>query len=181
MFSTILIDPPWDVKAGPASLHKKHQRSRKLAYSTMSVDEISSLVLPSAADSHLYLWTINKYLEDAFKIVRHWGYKPSTTLVWAKPPIGRSLGGNYGICTEYLLFCRKGTLKAKSRVWRNWWEISRCGGHSKKPEHFYELIESVSPGPYLEVFARNTRLGWTSIGNELTGNDIRVDLEALCG
>lgn len=145
----------------------------------MSLDEISKLQLPSADNCHIYLWTINKYLEDSFGIMRGWGFTPSTTLVWAKSPMGRGLGGAYGICTEYLIFGRKGTLKAKTRSFRNWWNIPRKGGHSVKPEFFYDLVESISPGPYLEVFARKGRLGWTSVGNELTGNDINTDLAKL--
>ena len=178
-YSTILVDPPWKVKRGPASLHKKNQPSRDLTYATMSVKEIAQLQLPAARDCHLYLWTINKYLEDSYAIARAWGFKPSTMLVWAKPPMGRSLGGTYGISIEYLLFCRKGALRANGREWRNWWEIPRKSGHSTKPEFFHQLIEKHSPGPHLELFARKPRLGWTCIGNEITGNDVRVDLERL--
>ena len=176
MFQTIVIDPPWQVKAGPASLHKPNQPSRDLVYPTMSLDAIRSLQIPKPDNCHIYLWTINHYLEHSFGIMREWGFNPSTTLVWAKDPMGRGLGGAYGICTEYLIFGRRGKLPAKERSFRNWWNLPRKGGHSVKPEFFYDLVEKVSPGPYLEIFARKPRLGWTSLGNEVTGNDIAVDL-----
>jgi N6-adenosine-specific RNA methylase IME4 len=93
--------------------------------------------------------------------------------------MGRGLGGAYGICTEYLIFGRRGTLKAKERSFRNWFNVPRKGGHSVKPEFFYDLVEKVSPGDYLEIFARKPRLGWTSLGNEITGRDIVEDLAKL--
>lgn len=138
-----------------------------LSYPTLTVEEITALpvAMLAASDAHLYLWTTQRYLWDAREIVKAWGFKPSTVLTWCKPPTGFSLGGTFGKASEFVLFARRGSLKAISRTNRDWWEWSR-GQHSAKPEAFLDIVESVSPGPYLEMFARRNRLGWETWGNE---------------
>ena len=192
-YSCIVADPPWKVKAGPAgapycldangvqSWDKVSRPSRDLPYGSMSVDEIAALPVGDLAckDAHLYLWVINRYVEDAYKIARAWGFKPSTLLVWAKNPMGGGLGGAYGISTEYILFCRRGTLPAIGRVKGTWFNWKRQYGatgkpqHSRKPDALQDMVEGVSPGPYLELFARRKREGWCSWGNEIE-SDISV-------
>ena len=171
-FRCVVADPPWDVKAGPRSLHDPNEKSRLLEYPTMTVEEIAALKLPVADDAHCYIWTINAYLEATYGIARAWGFEPSTLLTWLKQPKGRGLGGTYSTCTEYVLFARRGTLAAKQRCDRNWWGWGR-GEHSAKPEEFQTIVESVSPGPYLELFARRKRPGWAHWGNEIT-SDVEI-------
>jgi N6-adenosine-specific RNA methylase IME4 len=182
-YRTICADPPWDVKAGPGAgayvvengvqiWQQVTTPSRDLPYPTMTVDAIAALQVPAEDDAHLYLWTINRYVEDAYRVARAWGFKPSTLLVWAKNPMGGGLGGAWGITTEYVLFARRGSLQATGRVtgtWFNWprpYDYRGKPQHSAKPEHFYDLVEQVSPGPYLEMFARRHRMGWDVWGNE---------------
>lgn len=74
-------------------------------------------------------------------------------------------GGTFMSTTEFVLFCRRGSLRAKQRVDRQWFEWPR-GAHSAKPEAFLDMVEATSPGPYLELFARRQRLGWDTWGNE---------------
>ena len=164
-FSTIVADPPWSVGAGP--VWNSNGKSRPLEYPSMSVSEISVLPVSDLAseDAHLYIWTINKYIEETYEIARSWGFNPSTLLTWCKTPHGLGLGGTYVLTTEHCLFCRRGTLKAMRRIDRSWFEWKR-GKHSAKPEAFIDMVESVSPGPYLEMFARRNRLGWATWGNE---------------
>lgn len=164
-YATIVADPPWEVEAGPRSLHDAKERTRPLSYPTLTVAEIAAMRPPAAADAHLYLWTINRYVEAAYGVAREWGFRPSTLLVWCKNPKGRGLGGDFSIATEYVLFARRGTLAAAQRVERNWWLWKR-GEHSAKPEAFLDLVEQVSPGPYLEMFSRRARLGWQTWGDE---------------
>lgn len=173
-YRTIVADPPWSVGRGPE--WASNGPSRPLTYPTMDVDAIASLPVQTLADAsaHLYLWTINAYMEDAYDIARLWGFRPSTVLVWAKRPNGIGLGGTYSLTTEYVLFCRRGVLPAKQRVASTWFEWSR-GPHSAKPEAFLDMVETVSPGPYLELFARRQRLGWDTWGNEALNH---VDLGA---
>lgn len=182
-YQTIYADPPWKTKAGRAlngyKMHEGKQlfvpesnKSRELAYSSLSVEQICQMRPPAADNAHLYLWVTNQYLLQSSEIIKVWGFNYSTTLVWAKNALGGGLGGNYKITTEFLLFCTKGTLKAKEQHIGTWFNEKRAyvNGHpchSKKPEFFANLIEKVSPGPYLEMFARQPRDGWDVFGNEV--------------
>lgn len=190
-FACIVADPPWQVKAGPngggystgeAKMKQWNWRreslpTRKLAYPSMTVAEIKALQVQSIAaeDAHLYLWTINRYIEDAYAVARAWGFQPSTLLTWAKKPMGGGLGGTFGISTEHILFARRGKLKAKTRVTGTWfpWKREYVNGapsHSRKPSDFMHMVEQVSPGPHLELFARYPRPGWAVWGNEVTSD-----------
>lgn len=133
----------------------------------MTTAEIGALPVKEWAskNAHLYIWTINAYIEQTYEIARAWGFKPSTLLTWCKTPNGIGLGGAYSLTTEHILFCRRGTLKAKTRI-DTTWNLWKRGRHSAKPEAFLDLVEAVSPGPYLEMFARRNRLGWDTWGNE---------------
>ena len=170
-YRTIVADPPWRIRefspggGGGAGNGWGGGQSRALPYQTMALAEILALRPPAAKDSHLYLWTINCALEAAYDVARAWGFKPSTLLTWAKTPTGLGLGGTFALSTEFILFARRGTLAAKRRVDRNWFEWPR-GAHSAKPEAFLDIVEQVSPGPYLELFARRQRLGWDTWGDE---------------
>jgi N6-adenosine-specific RNA methylase IME4 len=147
-----------------------------LSYPSMTLPEIAALPIQELAetDAHLYIWTTQRYLEHTPGLVRQWGFEPSTVLTWCKPPTGFSLGGTFGKSSEFVVFARRGKLAAKTRTNRDWWEWSR-GQHSAKPEAFLDLVESVSPGPYLELFARRQRLGWDTWGDEALEH---VSLEA---
>jgi N6-adenosine-specific RNA methylase IME4 len=145
----------------------------------MTVEQIKNLSVPADDDCHLYLWTINRYIKESYEVARAWGFEASTMLYWVKAPMGKGLGGAFCSCVEPILFCRRGVLKHKTRIDRNWWQWKR-GCHSQKPEHFQDIVEQVSPGPYLEMFARRKRLGWSSWGNEIDSDvEIPVSTESL--
>lgn len=169
-YSTIVADPPWDVKRGAPQGRPEGVQlaSEPLPYPTMTIEEICELPVTNAAadNAHLYIWTINKYIEQTYAVARAWGFQPSTMLYWLKEPKGIGLGGTYALCVEPILFCRRGTLAAKKRCDRNWWTWPR-GSHSVKPPGFQTLVEEYSPGPYLEMFARRKRDGWDVWGNEV--------------
>jgi N6-adenosine-specific RNA methylase IME4 len=133
----------------------------------MSLADIAGMPVSeiAATDAHLYLWTTNRYLRDAYDIAEAWGFAPAKPLVWCKQPRGSFMGGPYGGSSiEFCLFARRGNLKTTGRAGRQWWECSR-GAHSVKPAAFGDIIESVSPGPYVELFARQPRLGWDAWGH----------------
>lgn len=170
-YKTIYADPPWPQKGsgplvGREGFGDATGNSRPMPYPTMSINKIAQMQIPADDNAHLYLWTTNRFLREAFVVIEAWGFKYSTTLVWAKNPMGGGLGGAYGIATEYCLFARRGALPALSRIGRNWFNWKRPYDergkprHSAKPPEFYGLIEKVSPGPYLELFARSRRIGW---------------------
>jgi N6-adenosine-specific RNA methylase IME4 len=167
-YRTIVADPPWDVARsfGGANWSNGDRVRPELDYPTMTTDEIAALPVAdmAAKDAHLYLWTTQGYLERTYTIARAWGFRPVYSLVWCKPA-GGFVGGAHYSNVEFALFCRRGTLKATNRANSQWFTWPR-GRHSAKPEGFLDLVESVSPGPYLELFARRNRLGWDTWGNE---------------
>lgn len=127
-YSTIYIDPPWRTKAGrpfngytmqngKQIFTSASNKSRSLAYPTMTVAEIAALPVRELtnANAHLYMWATNQYLPEAFAILKSWGFKYSTTLVWAKNPMGGGLGGAYRITTEFLLFAKRGGCRQKKQ------------------------------------------------------------------
>jgi N6-adenosine-specific RNA methylase IME4 len=142
----------------------------------MSLDEIKALNVRglTAPDAHLYLWTVNQFLVDAYDVASAWGFRPVKPLVWSKKPRGLGPGGTFANTTEFVLFCRRGSLAAKTKVDRTCWEWKRPYGAtgiigSAKPDGFYDLVESVSPGPYVELFARRARFGWDYWGDQSLG------------
>jgi N6-adenosine-specific RNA methylase IME4 len=170
-YQIIYADPPWKVMAGSKQGRKvgDSQSSLKLTYPTMEIDEIKNLPVKQMADKNcvLFLWTINKYIEQSYDIARVWGFKPSTMLVWDKTPKGIGLGGTFTLANEYLLFCRRGTVKADHRVKGNHWHFPR-EKHSKKPDFFRELCtDTFGDLPRLEMFARQNTAGWDVFGNQV--------------
>lgn len=174
-YRTIVADPPWPYPEGwptsPARIPRGavfDGRRSPMKFDSMTLPELMALPISRLAekDAHLYLWTTNRYLRDAFKVIDAWGFRYSQALIWAKTPMGKGPGGAFAQNAEYVLFSRRGRLKYLNKqetVWFNW---PRTTVHSKKPEAFLDLVERVSPGPYLELFARRNRLGWDTWGNE---------------
>jgi N6-adenosine-specific RNA methylase IME4 len=177
-YRTIVADPPWQYpsfngfSSGKDTLQggKSAEAATPLPYDTMSVDAIAALPVGdwAAAGAHLYLWTTQRYLWDARIVAEAWGFKPSTVLAWCKKPMGAGLGGAFAPTTEFVLFAHRGGLAPLQRYASTWFEGPR-GPHSRKPDVLMDIVEHVSPGPYLEMFARRDRLGWDTWGNESLG------------
>lgn len=178
-YQTIVADPPWPypddhrglgIGRGSRAWAGGSRERRKPPYSSMTVEEIAALPVRDFSEgrAHLYLWTTSRHLPVSFGIIEAWGFRYAQTLTWAKPPGPAMLGGSFAPSTEFVLFCRRGTLAAKEKVGTSWfaWPRNPAGSHSRKPEAFLDLVERVSPGPYLELFARRQRLGWDTWGNE---------------
>ncbi len=130
----------------------------------MSDDEIGALPIKdlAAPDSHLYLWTPVAKVRHAIDVCELWGFRYVSLLTWVKPGLG--LGTWWRISTEYIVFGVRGKLPTSPNL-RNWFEAPRRR-RSAKPEQFFEIAERASPEPYLELFARADRPGWTTWGNE---------------
>lgn len=184
-YRTLVIDPPWPHKdSGPRTTAKggrwdtsgRGQAGKRsiVPYERMTTLEIAALPIHDLAenDAHLYLWTTNGFLREAFAMLPQWGFKFSTLLTWCKPPMGLGLGGTFVNTTEFILFARRGTLPALSRADSTWWKWPRpylTGSgptHSAKPEAFLDMVEQVSPEPRVELFARRDRLGWDTWGDQ---------------
>ncbi len=165
-YRTIVADPPWDHSDGTGTtLVGASWVGSRLPYSCMTVEEIAALPVDQLAGTggaHLYLWTTNRYLHDAYHVAQAWGFSVSKPLVWVKEPMG-FMGGPYVSSAEFVLFGRRGPLRSEESAGRQWWLWDRAG-HSEKPPAFLDIVETVSPGPYVELFARQPRLGWDAWG-----------------
>lgn len=263
-YRTIVADPPWPIGDFPPNFG--YATGKPCPYPTLSLPEIAALPVRDFSnnvdrDAHLYLWTIDQFLEESIAIARGWGFHRVATIVWAKQAMGTGLGGIWPNNIEFVLFCRRpayidrhgslavtewlrDALKAAGMTrrelmvagsytegqlvhwlagsvavgpgvphWDEWvrlkaiigfsdemdtrvreinarkgtapptrlsrapgrWFTWPRGSHSEKPEAFLDLVESVSPGPYLEMFARRARFGWDYWGDESLGT---VDIGA---
>lgn len=191
MYNLIYADPPWEQKAGRKMSGYKmvdgkqlwnsnHTITERLPYQTMTVDEIANMPIRdiSAGDAFLFCWVTNKYLLKAEKVINAWGFRYVSCITWKKARMGGGLGGVVRVTSEFLLFCRRGNLKATGIIPESVIEAKRpyvngypC--HSKKPQCFAEMIESVTPtGKWLEMFAREPRSGWDVFGNQVESSII---------
>lgn len=167
-YRTIVADPPWPYWQKRIVTTAKSKKTRPEAgaqYSTMDLDQIAALPVEELADenAHCYLWVTNPQLPDTFTVLAKWGFQYVTCLTWRKTG---TLGMGYYFRgdTEHILFGVRGRLPIPpDRRVRNWFEAPKRG-HSRKPPAFYDLVEHVSPSPYVELFARQPRLGWDSWG-----------------
>ena len=164
-FATILVDPPWPLQSG-----EKH-------YRTMSLARIKALPVGALAarDAHLWLWTTNALLPKAYEVAEAWGFTVRSPLTWVKFRLG--LGGRYQLrnATEQLLFCTRGKAPLGSRSQPTWFNAP-VTEHSRKPAEQFAIIERVSPGPYLELFARRwpeSNQPWAVWGDQVD-SDIRL-------
>lgn len=174
-YKTIVVDPPWKYgKWGKGSTKcalsgKPQNIETPLPYDYLTIEEIKNLPVKRYADDNceLYLWTTQRYLPYAFDVINAWGFKYCQTLTWCKKPMGTGQGGVYCPTTEFLLLARVGKMPKVKRIDTTWWEVKRTMKHSKKPEFFQDIIETVTYPPRLELFARRKRIGWDVWGNEV--------------
>lgn len=165
-YKTILCDPPWNERGGG-----KIKRGADKHYSLMKTPQIRDLMATWLEDvvdddAHMYLWVTNSFLQEGLWLMENLGFRYITNLVWVKDRIGigRYFRGKHELC----LFGVKG----------NGWNVrtasnsvtsvvtARKREHSRKPDSFYDIIESRSSGPYLELFSRASRPEWDAIGNQ---------------
>jgi N6-adenosine-specific RNA methylase IME4 len=191
-YRTIVVDPPWQYKdllgyhpgdnfggrgagrRGATQFYTgekaKTPRAAAANYDTLTCDEIEKLPIGGwgDADAHLYLWTTNAFMEVAHRLARTWDFQTKTILTWVKPQIG--MGNYFRNNTEHVLFCVRGKLKTLRKDCPTAFTANR-GRHSEKPGVFYDIAESMSPGPRLDVFARKLRFNWDAWGLEVGAPD----------
>lgn len=172
-YKTILADPPWQFQNRTGKVAPEHHRLSR--YGTMILDDICALPVSEVADetAHLYLWVPNALLPEGLRVLEAWGFKYKSNIVWHKVrkdggPDGRGVGFYFRNTTELLLFGVRGKNARTLQPGRSQVNIIRTQKreHSRKPDETYGIIESCSPGPYLELFARGERNGWTTWGNQ---------------
>jgi N6-adenosine-specific RNA methylase IME4 len=169
---TVLADPPWRFANRTGKVAPEHRRLDR--YDTMTASQIASLPVAGvvAARAHLYLWVPNALLPEGLTVMAAWGFRYVSNLVWAKRrkdggPDGRGVGFYFRNVTELVLFGVRGRMRTLPPARRQVNLIeARKREHSRKPDEAYAVIESCSPGPYLELFARYPRPGWAAWGDE---------------
>lgn len=159
-FGTIYADPPW---------RYSNQSTRAATddhYDTMTPTEIAALPIAQLTPekAHLHLWTTNAFLFECPKIIEAWGFEYKGVFVWTKPQMG--IGNYWRVSHEFLILGVKGGEMFYDKSQKSWIEANRTK-HSVKPDIIAEIIEKVSPGPYLELFGRRLRPNWTVWGNEI--------------
>lgn len=179
-----MADPPWNVLGDSKALLRpwaakggRRGRDTFFPYKVQSIDWIKSLPVMDLAepDAHLYLWVPAKFNREGVgvDVVKAWGFAVVSEIVWAKPNFG--LGRFPRPQHEILLVCRRGRLPfqlnnvGSVQRWSQPRNNANAGAkiHSDKPEDCCDLIERASPGPYVELFARRSRLRWDCWGDEV--------------
>lgn len=174
-YKVIVADPPWsfrDKLPGPKRGASKH-------YTTAPASSIERMALPFqiASDAVLFMWRVSSQVEEAYRVCRAWGFTPKSEIVWVKltktspidigsTKLAFGMGHRVRAAHESCIIAVKGRPKRLSNSIRSVFHAP-VGEHSEKPDAFYRLVESLYPGPYVDVFARRHREGWTTIGDEL--------------
>lgn len=187
-FHTVVADPPWPYRTGKAlvgtggrgasGVRDLPHGGSEARYGAMTMDDLKALEVPAADDAHLYLWTTNSFMVEAHDLARAWGFEPKTILTWVKMKSDGTPSAKMGYyfrgATEHVVFAVRGRQRLlTSDVVPTAFLAPRIMKHSAKPPAFYDLVERCSPGPHLEMFAREARPGWSAWGNELD-NDVEI-------
>lgn len=187
-YKTIYLDPPWKICSGGTSIRKKTGIEHKgwgtpqNHYPVMNIkdiiNELQFVKDITEEQSHMYMWVVNNKIEDALILIKELGFTYITNICWVKDRIG--MGQYFRGQHELLFFCRKGKPMPYKHKDGKKVTISSIVNeprdiHSRKPHHFYNIIEDVSYPPYLELFARNRYDGWDSWGPDSNINDLKKD------
>ena len=172
-FSTVVADPPWRFSNRTGKVSPEHKRLMR--YETLPIDDICALPVAGHVEdvAHCYLWVPNALLPWGLRVLGEWGFTYKTNLIWYKirkdgGPDGRGVGFYFRNVTEVLLFGVRGKNARTLGPGRSQVNLmaSRKREHSRKPDEQYDIIESCSWGPFLELFGRGTREGWTVWGKQ---------------
>lgn len=173
-FGCIYADPPWPYR------NRTSRGASENHYPSMTMKDILAEPVSKLAHekSHLHLWCSVSFLKEALDVIAAWGFVYKSQFIWVKPQMGA--GNYYRISHEVLLYGerpqqvdhevlllgqRGGELFLSNSV-KSWAEFPR-GKHSEKPNEVREMVSNVSPGPYLEMYGRKRRNGWTVYGNQV--------------
>lgn len=160
LWNVVVMDPPWVHGAE----YNPDTRREVPTYSTLTFEEIAlDHIPPLTEDGILWLWTINRYLHDAFHLLEHWDLSYKGTFVWVKPTLG--MGRIIRHRAEFCLLAFKGEPFWHNTQYHNIIEAP-AREHSRKPDAFYDLVDALCTGRKLDYFARESRDGWDTWGAE---------------
>lgn len=166
---TVVADPPWwpRLHANTAGRSRGPFRAGpQRYYKLLTVDQIIALRPETQRKAHLWLWVINQHVDWGYIVARAWGFEPQQMITWRKPGLGT---GQFQCNSESMLVCRKGgpAGNAFGKTGGTTFDWPKARQHSRKPDEAFALVERVSPGPFLEMFARRPRVGWAVWGDEV--------------
>lgn len=166
VFDIISFDPPWPYEGESKEITTYDPNGRRVAnpYPEMSIEQIKQIEVPSSDNSVVFLWTTHKFLNDAFDILKTWGFQYKATLVWDKEKMG--MGAWLRMQCEFCLIGIKGRPYWDNTKYRDIIRESRRE-HSRKPDSFFEMVENITLGRKLEYFSREKRNGWEVFGNDI--------------
>lgn len=166
-YRTILADPPWNIN----QRGRYSNRSAESRYELMPLEIIKAMPVKDLCEenAHLYLWIPNGLLQEGLDVIKAWGFTFRSPIYWIKPRLG--LGNYIRNASETCLFATRGKAPVKFHAQPNW-VFAPQQEHSHKPEEQFAIIERLSHGPYLELFARRRQLGWDVWGNEIESDII---------
>ncbi len=158
-YPTLLVDPPWDI-------NQRGHYGASQHYPLMTLDQIKGLPVSDLVtdNAHVWLWVTNGTLRVGYDVLDAWGFTYRSPLTWVKPRL--QLGHWLRNMTEHVLLGTKGHAPVNFRAQPTWF-IAPVQEHSHKPEEQYAIIERISSGPYLELFARRRQPGWDVWGNQI--------------
>ena len=168
-YKTIYIDPPW-YEVGGGKIKRGADKHYNVMKTPDSITYLQNTLKNKIDDNaHLYVWVTNNFFKDGFEVIEALGFRYITCITWVKDRIG--LGQYYRGMTEHCLFAVKGTvpykiIDGKRQQGRTMFTEPKTI-HSRKPIKMRTMIEKVSTGPYLELFARQQTKGRTVIGDEI--------------
>lgn len=168
-YKALIADPPWDINQRGGNNNRGAERH----YPLMPLERIKAMPVADLCEenAHLYLWCPNGLIPQALEVINAWGFTYRCSMVWIKPRLG--LGNYIRTAHETLLFATRGRAPVKFHAQPSW-VFAPQQEHSHKPEEVHDVVERLSPGPYLELFARRSRPGW-----DIWGNEVESDLEIL--
>jgi len=162
-YRLIYADPPWSY----GNTQPDYYTEQRDHYPVMKLSEICSLPVSSICEDNsvLFLWVTSPILEESFQVIKAWGFKYKASFVWDK--MKHNMGHYNSVRHEFLLVCVRGSCQPDvPKLFDSVQSIERSE-HSKKPEEFYTIIETLYPnGKKIELFARGKRDGWDVFGHE---------------
>jgi N6-adenosine-specific RNA methylase IME4 len=168
-FRVLCADPPWSFRDKLPGASRGAEKN----YRVLSQADIEAFPLPPLADNcWLFMWRVSSQVEEAYRVVRAWGFVPKSEMVWQKMTVNDiphfGMGHYVRAAHEICIVATRGKVKPASRSVRSLFRAA-VGKHSQKPEAFYDRVEELTgEGPYVELFARRQRPGWTCLGDEAT-------------
>lgn len=164
LFHVISIDPPWPYEEGCDNSYDPDARRAANPYPEMSLEQITDLIIPAADDCVLWLWTTHKFMKHSFDLLQTWGFEDKVILTWAKDRMG--LGRWLRSQSEFCIMAVRGSpvinLTNQTTILN-----APLREHSRKPDEFYQMVDSLCVGRKLDYFSREKREGWEQFGNDL--------------